>query len=80
MDELLIVVIEPEKHSITFGNGLDKQYLFKGVSENSKWIWTLSIANFNSKFTLDEVKQAEKYLGIQGLQSKWHEAAKGDRK
>ncbi|MFT8558121.1 hypothetical protein [Liquorilactobacillus hordei] len=67
-----IEVIEPEKHEVKMG--VQKMYL------NKAGIFMFSLAlRLKHNFTLEEVDQAEKQLGIQGLQDKWHEAAKEDR-
>lgn len=71
--ELIEVVSEPEKHEIKVG--IQNLYF-----NDDMGTFMLLIANhvLEDHFTLDEVKEAEKKLGIQGLQDKWHEAAKGE--
>ncbi|MFT8936611.1 MAG: hypothetical protein ABF470_00330 [Liquorilactobacillus sp.] len=67
-----IVVIEPEKYEVELDNGTYLQKDNNGIyAINGDAIY---------EFTLDEVKEAEKQLGIQGLQAKWHKAAKGETK
>ena len=60
-------LIESEKHEVKLNNGL---YL----GEDSKRYYIQGLTG--DEFTLDEVEQAEKQLGIQGLQAKWHDAAR----
>ncbi|MFT9411989.1 hypothetical protein [Liquorilactobacillus hordei] len=70
-----IEVIEPEKYEIKIG----RQYLQLNKSNVFLLASDLGIVSLRTELTLDEVKEAEKQLGIQGLQAKWHEAAKEDQ-
>lgn len=65
-----IEVVEPEKRVIVLGNGLWLQRNTDG------FFYINNDDDFDVNFTLDEIKQAEKQLGIQGLQAKWHEGLK----
>lgn len=67
----LIEVIEPEKPLVELNNGTRLQ--------KDDDAYSISRGALRG-FTLDEVKEAEEQLGIQGLQAKWHEAAKEARK
>ncbi|KRL08010.1 hypothetical protein FC92_GL001082 [Liquorilactobacillus hordei DSM 19519] len=72
----LIEVSEPEKYEIKIG----RQYLQLNKSNVFLLASELGIVSLRTELTLDEVKEAEKQLGIQGLQAKWHEAAKEETK
>lgn len=61
-----IEVIEPDRYRVRIGF---TTLCYVG----GKWTFD---KQKSVKLTLDEVKEAEKQLGIQGLQAKWHEAAK----
>lgn len=69
----LIEVTVPEKNVVLVNNVL----LYKNCDGNFEFIEG-SIDNDDFLLTLDEVKQAEEQLGIQGLQAKWYEASKED--
>lgn len=64
----LIEAVEPKAYAVDI-NG---SRLYKW---GNKWSFAKGIY---VRLTLDEVKEAEKQLGICGLQAKWHEAAKED--
>lgn len=66
----LVEVVEPEKRVIVLDNGLWLQRNTDG------FFYINNDDDFDVNFTLDEIKQAEKQLGVQGLQAKWHESLK----
>ncbi|MFT9052085.1 hypothetical protein [Liquorilactobacillus nagelii] len=70
----LIEIIEPEKHEVKVG--IQNLYL----NDVGTFILLTTGHMLKDHFTIDEVKEAEKQLGIQGLQAKWHKAAKGETK
>ena len=61
-DPSLIEVVEPEKHIVKVAS----QTLYLD-SQNDFELFTIPRPDLKFKFTLDEVKEAEKQLGIQGL-------------
>lgn len=67
----LIEVVEPEKHLVELNNGTRLQ--------KDDDVYSIS-SDALCGFTLEEVKEAEEQLGIQGLQAKWYEAAKEEQK
>ncbi len=66
-----IEVVEPEKHTVSIAKMSMRRYLYR-YENTGTWSFTETFIN---EYTLDEVKEAEKQLGIQGLQAKWHKAA-----
>ncbi|KRL02509.1 hypothetical protein [Liquorilactobacillus capillatus] len=71
-DPSFIEVVEPEKREIKIG----RQYLQLGHSNVFLIATLLDGTGRKTEFTLNQVKEAEKQLGIQGLQAKWFVAAK----
>lgn len=72
-DQSLIEVVEPKKYAVKVAT----QMLEKNDVGTYMFI---SGKVYQHLLTLDEVKEAEKQLGIQGLQAKWHEVDDGNKK
>lgn len=78
----LIEVIEPEKHEVKIGTSYLCHYRFKTNHTYSIEPKIKTTASYQEQFnlTLADVKEAEKQLGIQGLQAKWHEASETQKR
>lgn len=78
----LIEVVEPEKHEVKVGANYLRSYSFTPFGEKYEiehLVGTASTYLEQFNLTLDEVKEAEKQLGIQGLQAKWNEVKEAEK-
>ncbi|MFT8610966.1 MAG: hypothetical protein ABF690_15370 [Liquorilactobacillus nagelii] len=70
----LVETAQPEKHTVKVG----EECLYFAQDQDQEKVFGFAYDSDDFKLTLDEVKEAEKKLGVQGLQAKWYEASEKD--